>query len=125
MSDLNAVIQPFDAIDGHNQSTVAATSTAGASGSVALPPPCGSTGATSFSNALGQMLVYNSGTVVVFVAFGNSAVVATAPVGATPGGTPIPPGAMVTLTVRNNPGFAAAIAATGTVTVYFTPGAGS
>jgi hypothetical protein len=67
------------------------------------------------------VLVYNSGTTLAFVAFGNGAAVATAA-----NGFPVPPGASRLIAVGNgNVNAAAAIMLSGTGTVYFSFGTGT
>jgi hypothetical protein len=66
----------------------------------------------------GDIRIYNSGTVPVFVAFGGSTVSAT-----TSAGVPIAPGAVEVLSMYGAT-HAAAIVASGSATIYFTPGAG-
>ncbi len=61
--------------------------------------------------------VYNAGTVVVFVQEGDSAVTTT-----TTTGVPLAPGAIEILTFGGT--HVAGITASGTATVYFTPGDG-
>ena len=72
-----------------------------------------------------QVQVYNGGTTVAFVAFGNSAssVTAVTPNGSTPGSYPVAPGAVIVCTVPLGTTYAASIGGTGDV--YFTPGLGN
>lgn len=67
--------------------------------------------------APGAWRVYNAGTVAVFIEDGNSAVTAN-----TSGGMPLAPGATEVLTLNGT--HVAGITASGTATVYFTPGDG-
>jgi len=72
-----------------------------------------------------QVQVYNGGSTVAFVAFGNSAAAAVAvvPSGSTPGSYPVAPGAVIVCTVPLGTTYAASIGGTGSV--YFTPGLGN
>lgn len=87
--------------------------------SVALPIPAA---LSAWSN---QVLVVNAGANPVFVAFGGSSVTAAIPVAGTPAnGVPVPAGASQVFTVSGAVKIAA-IAATGTNSVYFVAGVGS
>lgn len=84
----------------------------GSTGSVALGTPSGQGGMA--------VRVHNAGAATVFIAFGTSAVTA-----ATASGIPIPAGAVETFSAGPSVTHAAAITASGTATVYFTPGQGA
>lgn len=72
-----------------------------------------------------DILVFNSGSVNVFVAFGATAPTALAPVDGTPAnGIIIAPGAYLTFNKGSN-GFIAGITASSTATIYFYQGYGS
>lgn len=83
--------------------------------------------AIAFSNpdyARCQVQIINTGTGTVFVAFGDGTVTATVPNGATAGSIPIGAGQNVLFTLRRGETNVAAITASGTATVYVTPGEG-
>lgn len=71
-------------------------------------------------NAPMQVRIYNAGTATAFLNFGTSAVTATT------SGFPVPSGAIEVITIPGNATttYAAAITASGTASVYITPGAG-
>lgn len=125
MSDVNAVTQAFNPLNGPTASTVVAAATA-SSVQVTLPTPPGGVANTPDS-APKQFSVFNqSTTVTVFVAFGTaSTAVATIASGSTPGSYPVGPGQTAIISVLGNPTTAAAIgSAAGPTNVYFTPGTG-
>jgi hypothetical protein len=127
MSDINSVTAPFSPLNGPTASTVSLT-VAVTSSQVALPQQAasGNYGAQATAGPSVQIQVYNSGTAVAFVAFGNAATaVALTPAGATAGSYPVAPGAVVVLTVAGNPAYAAAISGTASGVIYFTPGSGT
>lgn len=64
--------------------------------------------------------VYNAGSVAVFIAWGSSATVA-----ATTGGYPIAPGEIEIISLPGETRYVAGITASGTATVYLTPGEGA
>lgn len=71
-----------------------------------------------------QMRIYNAGTDLVFVRFGATSALAAATIA----DHPVPSGAVEVITLnnddRNQIQYAAAICASSTATVYFTPGHG-
>jgi hypothetical protein len=69
-----------------------------------------------------RIRIYNAGSVDAFVEFGDATVTATVPVGGTPGSMPVPAGAVEVLTCAQSD--VAAICASGTTTLYITPGEG-
>ncbi len=71
-----------------------------------------------------DVLVYNSGSVAVFIEFGGSTVTAVVPSGGTPGGCAVPPGGVLTLCAGDN-AHIAAITASSTATIYITSGCGN
>ncbi len=78
--------------------------------------------ATSLADVSGSSVVrlYNAGSVVVFVAFGDSTVTAT-----TTANMPIAPGSVEAFRVNPAQTHVAGITAAGTATLYATPGAGA
>ncbi len=102
-----------------------------ASSNVAFTPQAA---AAISAGAAPQCEVYNAGTVVAFVNTGNtSATVATAPNGAIPGDIPVAPGAVVIFSfatledasIASTPAvYLAAVTASGTATLYCSPGTG-
>lgn len=123
MSDINAIDSAFTPVNGPNASTVSIT-IAVTTANVALP--AAQTG--QVADAPTQFALVNTGTAVVFVAFGatSAAAVATAPTGATPGSYAVPPtgsGSPTVVTVPGQMKFAACIGTVGGV-LYITPGAG-
>ena len=70
-----------------------------------------------------NVIIYNAGTVPVFVEDGTSAATAVAPIVGTPGSHCIAPG--TTQTLRFAGQYCAAITASGTATIFVTPGEGS
>jgi hypothetical protein len=89
------------------------------SASAAIPLPGSATGWTH------EVQVVNTGTNAVFVAFGASGVTAVIPVVGTPAnGIPVGAGATQTFSLSGQ-SHIAAIAATGTNSVYFAAGVGS
>lgn len=64
--------------------------------------------------------LYNAGTVAIFVEFGGSSVTA-----ATTTGIPIAPGSVEAFRVDNSQTYVAGITASGTATLYATPGYGA
>lgn len=123
MTDINRQCAAFEPQTcGEAKPTTVALAATAATSNVALTLPV-----TPSLNPPNQISVYNSGTTVVFVAFGpnSAAAVAVVPVPGTAGDYPVLPGAQRTISVPQNTKFAAAIyAAAGTGTVYFTPGKG-
>lgn len=104
----------FDTFCPQGTANIAATTT---SANVALPIGCPPTGSER-----PQVRVYNSGTTLAFIAFGDSSVAATA------SSIPIPPGASIPVEKFSVPFGAthvACILASGTGTVYFTSGFGA
>jgi hypothetical protein len=76
-------------------------------------------------NVSRQFMFTNIGTVPVFWTSGDSAVNAVVPVvGGASGGAPIQPGTQVSHTIPNGHTHVAFITASGTATVYVTPGQG-
>lgn len=72
-----------------------------------------------------QVRVYNTGSVAVFVRFGNSSVTATVPVvGGAAGGVAIAPGSVEPFGIRSSDTHVAAITSSGSATVYWTLGEG-
>lgn len=71
-----------------------------------------------------QMQIYNAGTVAIFIRTSAGPSTALVPNGATPGDYPVAPGAVVVVTLGGNPDTVSAICASGTATVYCTPGCG-
>ncbi len=73
-----------------------------------------------------QVQVYNSASTTAFVAFGGSGVTASVGTPGTQNGSyPVAPGAVIVVTVPSSTTtYAAAILASGSGTVYFTPGFG-
>lgn len=104
-------MQPFAALSGATKSVSGSTT----SGSVAFD-------ATTWGAGGVDVLVTNGGTVLAFVDFGDSNVTASS------ADTPIPGGGQRVIRVKNAPAspvtHAAAITASGTATIYFTPGDG-
>jgi hypothetical protein len=91
---------------------------------IAIPGPGTGVGGTTVP---AQVLVFNNTSGVVYVAFGNSSVVATIPVVGTPGnGVPINVGQAIKFSVvSNGPLYVSTIAsAIVTGNIYFTPGDG-
>lgn len=77
---------------------------------------------TATRNATDNILtvrVYNSGTVIVFIEFGDSTITAT-----TTTSMPIPPGWSEPFRIHPNQTYCAGITSSGTATVYFTVGEG-
>lgn len=66
--------------------------------------------------------IYNAGSTVAFVAFGDAAIVATAASDGTPGDMPVAPGAVIVVGVPASAVQVAVIGGTGAV--YITPGTG-
>lgn len=94
--------------------TTKSLSASGSTGSVALI-----TGDILTAWSGGTCRVYNAGSVVVFVAFGTSAVTA-----ATATGLPVPPGQTEEFQIGPTDTYMAGITGSGTATVYATPGQG-
>ncbi len=84
----------------------------------------GTTSAVALGTPSGQggmaVRVFNAGAATVFIEFGVSTVEA-----ATASSMPVPAGAVETFSVGPSVTHAAAITASGTATVYFTPGQGA
>lgn len=69
--------------------------------------------------------IYNSGSVIVYVAFGGSGLVVVAPgAGAPANGIPIPGGAIEVMRSSSSEGYIGTLAATGTATLFVTAGSG-
>jgi len=106
-------MQPFSPIHG---ATIAIAASSAGSAAAAFP-------AGVLPGGAYQVRVHNAGASTAFVDFGAADVVA-----GTGDDLPIPAGAVEVLTVvsteQNRVTHAAAITASGTATVYFTPGAG-
>lgn len=72
-----------------------------------------------------QIQVYNAGATAAFIEVGDSTVVALLPSGATGGSYPVAPGAVVIFSLPFSPvSYVAAITASGSDSVYVTPGLG-
>lgn len=73
-----------------------------------------------------SLIIYNAGSVPVFLVSGVTAPTAVFPTSATVpiNGTVIGPGAIMTMTKNTTDGFISGITASGTASVYICPGAG-
>jgi hypothetical protein len=103
-------VQPFN--PAVTVSIAATTATSSTASGIAQNP-------NGLNNGPTECVVYNSGTTLAFVAFGNGSAAALLT------SYPVPPGATRLVSVGPNVNFAAAIMLTGAGTVYFSFGNGS
>lgn len=78
------------------------------------------------SQGFTQVQVYNAGTTIAFVACSPSATITASAGTAGSAATdyPVAPGAVIVMSVSGGTGFCAAVMASSTAAVYFTPGVG-
>jgi hypothetical protein len=90
----------------------------------------GSSGRVAITPNRTQYTLYNAGSTIVFVEFGDNTITSAVPSGATPGGFPVAPGAIITISIQAVAGvmptnIAAIGSAAGPSTLYISSGAGN